>query len=183
MNKNKSTNKKSSIFSGLARFSEFLYSKIPESLSAGLLTKRNAHQNGLFSKLISKLSFKSRVSLPVKRYISKSFDNSFILGYLKALINKIPSIQLKCVGFFYFSLGLFSTIVHLVKTDVLLGGAANTSLYLSVGAANRPLTRHPQPLPYQRAPTPAQGRSVRSPGQRVTRRPSSPTAASGLPYA
>ncbi len=134
MNKNKSANKKSSIFSGLARFSEFIYSKMPGSLSARLLTEKNTHRSGLFSKLISKLSFRKRVSIPVKRYISKSFDNSFILGYLKALINKIPSIQLKCVGFFYFSFGLFCTIVHLVKTDVLMGGAANISLYLSVGA-------------------------------------------------
>lgn len=134
MNKNKSTKKKSSIFSCLTRFSEFIYSKIPESLSARLLTEKKKKENGLFSTLISKLNFKKRVSLPVKRYIAKSFDSSFILTYLRELFRIIPLIQLKCVGLFYFSFGLFSTIAHLVKTNVLMGGTSDGLLYLSIGA-------------------------------------------------
>ncbi len=134
MNKNKNAKKSSSIFSFLTRFSEFIYSKMPESFSARLLVGKKKSRNGLFSTLISKLNFKKRVSLPVKRYMAKSFDNSFILGYLKELISKIPILQLKCIGLFYFSFGLFSTIIHLIKTNVLMGGGADLSLYLSVGA-------------------------------------------------
>ena len=134
MNRNKGKNGKSSIFSALTRFSEYIYSKIPNSLSAKLLTGKNNRESGFFSKLISKLNFGKRISLPVKRYISKSFDNSIALGQIKSLISKIPCIRLKCVGLFYFAFGLFSTIIHLIKTDVFLGGSANFSLYLSVGS-------------------------------------------------
>ncbi len=133
MNKNKSAKKKSSIFSFLTRFSEYIYSKMPESLSARLLIGKKKTENGLFSKLISKINFKKRVSLPVKRFIAKSFDNSFILGYLKQLISRIPLIQLKCVGLFYFSFGLYSTIVNLIKTN-LVSDVGDMPLYLSVGS-------------------------------------------------
>ncbi|MBE6582367.1 MAG: hypothetical protein E7648_03790 [Ruminococcaceae bacterium] len=132
MNKNKSARKKSSIFSFLTRFSEYVYSKMPESLSARLLIGKKKTENGLFSKLISKINFTKRVSLPVKRFIAKSFDNSFILGYLKQLIAKVPLIQLKCVGLFYFSFGLYSTIVNLIKTN-LVSDVGDMPLYLSVG--------------------------------------------------
>ncbi len=134
MNKNKSAKKKSSIFSGLARFSEYVYSKMPESFSARLLIGKKKNENGLFSKLISKINFKKRVSLPIKRFFAKSFDNSFILGYLKELISKIPILQLKCVGLFYFSFGLYSTIVNLIKTNLISGGSGNIPLYLSIGS-------------------------------------------------
>ena len=132
MNKNKSAKKKSSIFSFLMRFSEYIYSKMPESLSAHLLIGKKKTENGLFSKLISKINFTKRVSLPVKRFIAKSFDNSFILGYLKQLIAKVPLIQLKCVGLFYFSFGLYSTIVNLIKTN-LVSDVGDMPLYLSIG--------------------------------------------------
>ncbi len=134
MNKSKNAKKKSSIFSSLTRFSEHIYSKMPESFSARLLIGKKKTENGLFSKLISKINFKKRVSLPIKRFFAKSFDNSFILGYLKKLISMIPLIQLKCVGLFYFSFGLYSTIVNLIKANLISGGRGDLSLYLSIGS-------------------------------------------------
>lgn len=134
MNKNKPSKKKSSIFSFLSRFSEYIYSKMPDSLSARLLIGKKKRDNGLFSKLISKIDFKKRVSLPVKRYIAKSFDNSFILGYLKQLVSKIPFIQLKCIGLFYFSFGLYSTIVNLITMNLVSNTGDYLHLYLSAGS-------------------------------------------------
>ncbi len=134
MNKNKSAKKKSSIFSCLTRFSEFIYSMVPNSLSARIFVGKKKPKNGLFSKISSKLNFKKRVSLPVKRRFAKNFDNSFIISNLKEVISKIPNLQLKCIGLFYFSFGLYSTVVNLVKTNLIAGGNAGLSLYLSVGA-------------------------------------------------
>lgn len=133
MNKNKSMKKKSSIFSFLTRFSEYIYSQMPKSLAAKLLVGKKKTENGLFSRLISKINFKKRVSLPVKRYIAKSFDSSYILGYLKGIISKIPLIQLKCVGMFYFSFGLYSTIANLIKMN-LVSSTNDLPLYLSIGS-------------------------------------------------
>ncbi len=134
MNKNKSTKKKSSIFSGLIRFSEYVYSKMPQSFSARLLIGKKKNGNGLFSTLISKINFRKRVSLPVKRFFAKSFDNSFIIGYMKRLISRIPLIQLKCIGLFYFSFGLYSTITNLIKTNLISSSGGYLPLYLSIGS-------------------------------------------------
>lgn len=134
MNKNKSGKKNSSIFSGLTRFSEFIYSMMPKSFSARLLIGKNKAENGLFSRLISKLNFKKRVSLPVKRFFAKGFDNSLIFGYLKRLISKIPVLQLKCIGLFYFAFGLFSTVVNIIRSNLVSGGTPTLPLYLSLTA-------------------------------------------------
>ncbi|MBQ8254079.1 MAG: O-antigen ligase family protein [Clostridia bacterium] len=134
MNRNKSTKKNSSIFSCLARFSEYIYSKMPESFSARLLIGKKKSGNGLFSKILTKFNFKKRVSLPVKRYVAKCFDNSFIFGYLKSTVSKIPLLQMKCIGLFYFSFGLYSTVVNLIKTNFLSVGGATLPIYLSIGS-------------------------------------------------
>ncbi len=134
MNKGKNAKKKSGIFSCLTRFSEFIYSKIPESLTARLLISKKKSKDGLFSKLLSKLKFSKRVSVPIKRYFAKSFDNSFILGHLKNLISKIPQIQVKCIGLFYFAFGLSSAIIELIKMYITENSEIS-SLLMCIGAS------------------------------------------------
>ncbi len=131
MNGNKNKRHKSSIFSCLSRFSEYIYSKIPNSFTANLLTRKE-NNRGLHSKLWKKVRFEKRISLPIKRYIAKGFDRSFILTYLRSLIEKIPLIQLKCVGMFYFAFGLYTSIVHLLNTRLITRSGNNSTLIVGI---------------------------------------------------
>ncbi len=134
MSKNKERNESVTV-SLLDRFSSYVYKKMPESASARLLVGSEKKYDGLFSKLSDKLKFNKRISLPLKRHIAKGFDGSVILTRLMELINLIPLIQLKCVGVFYFGLGLFNAIAYLIRSNLPGASLDITVFYISVLAA------------------------------------------------
>ena len=110
----------SMILSTLARASEFCYDKLPESAIGHLLTG-NHRGNGdrLLEKASDKIAFRRRISIPFKRWMAREFEQSFLLTKLLAFIRRLPLLQLRCLGIFYFAFGLCTSVAFTIERFVL----------------------------------------------------------------
>jgi len=115
------------ILSTVARFSDFLRKQFSESFFGHLLTdKREKETIGVFSFLEQKLAFRRRVTVPMKRFLSRGVERSTLLNQLKRLFAAAPNVGLKCFGIFYFAAGLSLSIIYLIRRFAL--GIGSTSV-------------------------------------------------------
>lgn len=126
--------KKSLIVSALIRFSDFISEQFSESFFGYLLCGNYRRESGSITELISeRLRLKQRISIPFKRFMAKAFEKSFILGKLNRLLHQIPDLQIKAVGAFTFSFGLYISISYLIRRFAMnLPEAVFSELYLGI---------------------------------------------------
>ena len=124
------------ILSAFLRLSLFLYAKLPASLIGYLLTHKSASSAGLVSRANDRIGFRRRISIPCKRFLARTFEQSFFLTKAMSLIRRLPLLQFKCIGIFYFSFGLYTSVAFTLERFALNRADTPTaSILLGLSAA------------------------------------------------
>ncbi len=120
------------ILSALLSLSRLIKRSFRESFFGHLLSgDHRAVGGGVFTFLGNKINFRRRVSIPVKRYFARQFEQSLLLGKLKKWLSALPDLPLRSVGVFYFSAGLTLSVAYLIRRFAL--GIETTALSELVG--------------------------------------------------
>ncbi len=119
------------------RIAVFLYQSIRESavghFFSGYDRANDAVQNGLFAALRRKLSLTDRVLRPMRFAIAGLFDNSAVLNFLRATLDRLSGMQLGTYGIATLIFSLFSALSYALHSmagadtgaaDLVIAGAA-----------------------------------------------------------
>lgn len=122
------------IISCISRFSDLLREKFRQSFFGQLLCGSRHHDgNGFIGLAGERLKIRQRITVPLKRFNAKAFENSLILRKLTEAIGKIPDIQFKYAGIFVFAFGLYTAVSCLIKNfGSAITGDSFYTLYLGM---------------------------------------------------
>ncbi len=117
--KGKNIFKASVILSFFGRVSSWIYKKLSLGFIGGLLSsydkENDAVLNSAAAKGLRKLDLSERIISPAKRKISRGFESSAILAFVRGLLGRMLSSSMKSYGIFMFSAALYSAIAYLFK--------------------------------------------------------------------
>lgn len=113
-----------SIFIGFfIRLAEYLYNLIGRSLIAKLMTGYDNYEMYASSSLTSKIFGRFKISenkkLKWKMACSKAIDESFFAYLMRSLINTLLGLKIRLYGVGFFTFGVFTIIVDLIKESLV----------------------------------------------------------------
>ncbi|MBO7310249.1 MAG: O-antigen ligase family protein [Clostridia bacterium] len=85
----------------------------------------SAYKNGYIVSYFKGSSKTGRLFRKIREYISGNFENSFILGKLRATVCGMAFLPLKTYGTFFLSFGIYTLLVYFFKTLLPATGVAN----------------------------------------------------------
>ncbi len=127
---------RSLLLSALIRFSDFLRRNIAESFVGHLLGGDRRHTgDGILHYFSDKLGLRRRITVPFKRFMARHAENSLLLQQVRRLADVLPDLSLKCIGIFYFAIGLFQSVFFLIQRFALNRPVTSErELWLGAGA-------------------------------------------------
>lgn len=129
---------KSIILTALTAFVNYIYSAAMQSLTGFVLSGRSnvAKESSLIRKLTQKIQFRSRFSVPIKRFFNKAFGESQIINAVSGYFKSLPAAGIRVFGILGVSFGLYTAGVFVILS--LLPNAPETNalnLYIGLSCA------------------------------------------------
>lgn len=116
------------IITVLGRAASWIYRKLGSSITGGIMTayeaENSAAAESMTVELLKNPKLNERLFVPFKRGFAGSVENSFILGKIRWVLERLLSGSMKSYGIFMFSSSIYSAIVYLFKLFYFEDGAS-----------------------------------------------------------
>ncbi len=110
----------SMIITLLDRLAEIIYQKLGSGFFGGIFTSYDSLDGITSSSALithaKRININERIFKPVKQKTARTIENSAILDYIKAMLERLLSSSMKTYGIFMFAASLYSAIVYVFKT-------------------------------------------------------------------